>query len=229
MLRRVRKFISPFWIRLKVRNKRKIFCIGQNKTGTTSLQILFRDLGFAVGKQRDAEHLIDFYADGNFEPIVQYCKSAQVFQDFPFSYPETYKHLDMAYPNSKFILSVRDSAEQWYNSYVNFFTKITNCKSAPTASELKTKKYLYKGWLYKCVKYLFKTPDEDLFNKDQLQNHYNRYNEDVLNYFKDRPSDIIIVNLAIKDDFKRLMNFLEIDTTMEDFPWVNKTVEYKHK
>ncbi len=93
-----------------IRNKRKAagqvkcFCIGRNKTGTTFLKRAFENLGYPVGNQRKAEILTGkYYFEGNFQPIVAYCESAQVFQDVPFSYPETYKHLDKAYPGSKFI------------------------------------------------------------------------------------------------------------------------------
>jgi hypothetical protein len=93
----------------KAAGKVKVFCIGRNKTGTTSLKRAFEDLGYPVGDQRKAEILTGkHYFDGNFQPIIDYCKTAQVFQDVPFSYPETYKYLDKAYPGGKFILTLRD-------------------------------------------------------------------------------------------------------------------------
>lgn len=39
--------------------RKKVFVIGQNKTGTTSLEKAFKDLGFIVGDQRVAEILYD--------------------------------------------------------------------------------------------------------------------------------------------------------------------------
>ncbi|MBI3882938.1 MAG: hypothetical protein HY305_01625, partial [Sphingobacteriales bacterium] len=102
----------------------KIFCIGRNKTGTTSIEKAFIDFGYTVGNQRQAELLLSNYIKNDFDSIVSYSKSAQVFQDSPFSYPETYMHLDKAFPNSKFILSVRDSSEQWYNSITSFHAKL---------------------------------------------------------------------------------------------------------
>jgi hypothetical protein len=73
-----------------VKDKVKYFCIGRNKTGTTSLKKAFEDLGFIVGDQRAAELLADrHYFDGDFEEIVKYCKTAQVFKNVPFSYSNT--------------------------------------------------------------------------------------------------------------------------------------------
>jgi len=57
----------------KVRGKTKFFCIGRNKTGTTSLQVAFKELGFIVGRQRPAEILYDqYYYRGEFGPIIEY-------------------------------------------------------------------------------------------------------------------------------------------------------------
>lgn len=90
--------VQEIYKRCRSVNKVKYFCIGRNKTGTTSLKRAFEDLGYPVGNQRKAEILTSqYYFDGNFEPIINYCKTAQIFQDVPFSYPEIYKHLDKAY------------------------------------------------------------------------------------------------------------------------------------
>ena len=61
-------FINP--IRLK--NKTKIFCIGMNKTGTTSLKKSFTDLGFIVSTQWRGERLLPDYKAGNFSAIVKF-------------------------------------------------------------------------------------------------------------------------------------------------------------
>lgn len=61
----VRKFLPAPVLQLvhkitgrKYRNTAKIFCIGKNKTGTTSMARLFRELGIRVGPQREAEKLM---------------------------------------------------------------------------------------------------------------------------------------------------------------------------
>lgn len=87
--------------------KQKVFCIGRNKTGTTSLKKALSEFGYLIGDQRAAERLIDAYAIRDFGPIMSYCETAEAFQDVPFSWPYTYVVLDQAFPNSKFILTVR--------------------------------------------------------------------------------------------------------------------------
>ena len=127
----------------------KIFCIGSNKTGTTSLKHSFERFGYVVGKQRRAEKLSDkYYSQQKFGPIVEYCESAQVFQDVPFSYTNTFPHLDGAFPNSKFILSIRDE-ELWYSSLVRFHTKLFGIGGEiPSVTNLQNANYSSKGFIY---------------------------------------------------------------------------------
>ena len=105
-------------------NKQKIFCIGANKTGTTSLYHTFKHLGFINGGNIDGVPLLmEPYYHDNFKPIIEFCKSADVFQDLPFSIPKTYEILEKEFPDAKFILSIRESSEHWYNSLVKFHDK----------------------------------------------------------------------------------------------------------
>ena len=202
----------------------KIFCIGCNKTGTTSLQKSFSDLSFNVGNQYQAELLINEYMRGNFDAIIKYCESAQVFQDFPFSMPNTFKHLDKAYPNSKFILSIRDNPEQWYNSLIKFHSKLFGNGKVPTKEDLMNVKYVFKGWMWKFNRLFDGLPENDPYNKEILMNHYQKYNEEVIKYFKDRPNDLLIINLSDKNAYKKFCSFLDISSPFNDFPWENKTI-----
>jgi len=206
-----------------VKGKTKYFCVGRNKTGTTSLKMAFEDLGFVVGDQREAELLThQFYFAGNFEPIIKYCKTAQVFQDVPFSYPDTFKYLDAAYPGSKFILSIRNDAEQWYQSIVSFHTKHFGYGRTPSANDLRNSTYAKKGFMYNVVR-VHGTTDNDPYNKEIMISHYNRYNQSVIDYFKDRPGDLLVVNLAEKGAYRRFVDFIGVQSPYPDFPWENRT------
>lgn len=208
----------------KFQKKTKYFCIGRNKTGTTSLKRAFEELGFKVGYQREAEKLYDrYYFDGNFKPIINYCKSAQVFQDVPFSCPETYKHLDQAYPGSKFILTIRDDAEQWYQSITRFHAKKFGKNGrVPTASDLREAFYIRKGMPYNTVR-LHGTPDSDPYDKELMINHYENYNSDVMDYFRNRPDDLLVINVSDKNSYKKFVDFLGVNSKLKNFPWENKT------
>ena len=206
-----------------VKGKPKIFCIGRNKTGTTSIKKVFKDLGFIVGDQHNAEELLPYYKAGNFDPIIKYCLSAQVFQDFPFSCPETFKYVDKAYPGSKFILTVRDSPEQWYQSLINFHSKLFGKGKIPDKEALQQANYCWKGWVWECNRILYSSPETDIYNRTILINSYNEYNECVKNYFSNRPNDFIVLNISKTESYSQLMNFLGIESSFTSFPWENKT------
>lgn len=211
--------IHPFL----VAGKQKLFCIGHNKTGTTSVTKAFEEHDFIVGYERSGEMLIDAYANGNFHKIITFCKSAQVFQDAPFSWPHTFKHLEAAYPGSKFILTVRDSAEVWYNSIVKYHGKLWgNGNIPPTAEDLKNTVYRRKGWMWDMVNTVYKTTENDPYNKKQMISVYENHNQSVRDYFEN--SDRLLeINLKHKDAYKRFCNFIDVEQKGDAFPWVNKT------
>jgi hypothetical protein len=57
---RVGRLAAEIQNQRKASGKVKYFCIGRNKTGTTSLKRAFEDLGYPVGDQRKAEILTEF-------------------------------------------------------------------------------------------------------------------------------------------------------------------------
>ncbi|MBT8123398.1 MAG: hypothetical protein KJO81_01075 [Gammaproteobacteria bacterium] len=226
MMRRVKKYLALIKARHQAyasADEIKYFCVGRNKTGTSSLMKAFEDLGFIVGNQRAAELLTDrYYFFEKFDPIIEFCKSAQVFQDIPFSYPETFKHLDRAFPNSKFILSIRNDAEQWYRSITKFHAKMFGNGSIPTSEDLLNATYIRKGFMYNTIK-IHGTPEDDPYNKEIMIAHYNRYNQSVIDYFKDRPNDLLVLNLAEKGAYQYFIDYIGMQSPFPDFPWENKT------
>lgn len=223
LVREYRRFIRTRRFRPVSRGTTKYFCIGRNKTGTTSLHRAFEDLGYVVGNQRAAELLADrCYFEGDWAPIIAYCESAQVFQDVPFSWEGTFERVDRAYPNSKFILTIRDDAEQWYRSLTRFHAKRFGNGRLPTAADLQAATYVRKGFMYRAVK-LHGTPDDDLYNKELMIGHYLAYNRDVRAYFDGRPDDLLVINLATEGAYCRFVDFLGVDSPFSDFPWENRT------
>jgi hypothetical protein len=205
-------------------NNPKIFGIGNNKTGTTSLRQALFELGYKVGKQRQAELLHQEWAKRNFQPIVEYCKTAEFFQDVPFSKPFTFIALDQAYVNSKFILTIRDDPEQWYNSITKFHGKKWGMNGKiPTQEDLKQASYISKGRPWEMNRLTYTTPADDPYQKDILIQSYIDHNNSVIEYFRHRPDDLLVLNVAKKGAYKKLCEFLGKPVTQEEFPWKNKT------
>jgi hypothetical protein len=213
----------------KDKNVTKIFCIGRNKTGTTSLASFFRVNGYKVGNQERAEFLMEDWARRDFVRIIKYCKSAEVFQDIPFSLPHTYETLDKAFPNSKFILTIRTSPEEWYSSVVSFHAKITSSPSIPpTVEYLERFAYRgkYKGWLLRVQQVVYGYPKTPLYDKESYMAQYVEHNSKVQEYFKDRANDLLILNLKDEDAFEKLCNFIGLDSVAANpIPHLNRTAK----
>jgi hypothetical protein len=208
-------------------NKAKVFCIGLNKTGTTSMAKTLNDLGYIVGSQRLAELLLDDWGNRDFRSLINYCYTAQAFQDIPFSLPYSFQALDGYFPNSKFILTVRDYSEQWYNSLTQFHAKFFGKGKIPTINELKEADYIYPGYIYKLFTWTFNTPEEDPYNKNMLISNYEIYNAVVQDYFKFRPEVFLMINLSESDSYQKLCKFLGKPYHNETFPHENKTEDMK--
>lgn len=222
MFKPIKSALKKVFIAVVYGSKSKVFCIGRNKTGTTSIAKLLKNHGYFVAPQWPAEKLVDDWAKRDFRRLFKFVKyRGQAFQDIPFSLPDTYKALDKKFPNSKFILTVRDSADQWYNSLIRFHSKIYGNGSIPTKEDLIKAKYKGKGYPWKVNRYVYATPEDSPYDKDTLIGHYNQHNKDVLEYFQNT-NKLLVVNLRDADAQKKIGVFLEITEKIE-IPWKNKT------
>ncbi len=208
--------------------KPKVFCIGLNKTGTTTLEKILKDFNYKLGDQRNGELLFKDWYKRDFSSVIKLAKSAEAFQDAPFSFPFTFIALDQNFPNAKFILSVRDSPEQWYKSLLKFHSKLwADGINPPTTEHLKNAKYRYKGFAYESSKVIFNTPDEDIYKKEILIDYYNNHNYQVMEYFRSRPEKLLVINVSNDNDYLRLCDFLKKKPLHKTFPWENKTAQNK--
>lgn len=202
-----------------------MFCIGLNKTGTTSLKSFFEKVGFIVGDQWEAERLYTYFYSGDYDLIHEHIRTAEVFQDFPFSVPGFYKELVRKYPGSKYILSVRENDQVWFNSVLNFHKQVFGGGGEVTIDDLKNSDYIEKGaaWEMFSATYGVSETDIRLYDNERLTAVYNRHNNDVADFFTDSEDSLIVIDLKKSEDFSRLCDFLGIRTELRGFPWENIT------
>jgi hypothetical protein len=199
----------------------KIFCIGANKTGTTSVELVFRSLGLKVGNQATAERLLHDWARRDFRKIIGYCRRAEAFQDIPFSYPDTFRYMDEAFPGSKFILTVRNNSDEWFDSLVRFHTKLVGKNRIPTAEDLRRFHYLYPGFLWDTQRLRYGADESTLYDRQLYIRRYEEHNRAVLSYFKNRPADLLVLNVAEPEAMKKLLTFLGYAYSGQEMPHVN--------
>ena len=205
------------------RRNPKIFVVGRNKTGTTSLAAALKELGYRVGYQRDAELLMEDWGRRDFTRIIAYCHTADAYQDVPFSHDFTFQAMDQAFPGSKFILTVRESPDQWYQSMTRFHTKRLGHNRLPTPDDLRNDRYVYKGWSWRNKVLVYGPEQETLYDETLYKTSYVRHNERVADYFRHRPGDLLVLNLAHPDSMKRLCDFLGLPWNGQVMPVLNKS------
>jgi hypothetical protein len=112
---------------------------------------------------------------------------------------------------------------------VNFHSKIFGKGKVPSKEDLQNATYIWKGRPWESKKFAG-MPEDDLYNKEILINRYISYNTEVIEYFKDRPNDLLVINIAEKGTYQKLLDFIGIKySPYNDFPWENKTSEKKIK
>jgi len=67
------------------------------------------------------------------------------------------------------------------------------------------------------------TPENDPYNKEIMVAHYERYNREVMEYFKDRTDDLLVINVGEGGAYQKFAQFLGVDSLFDDFPWENRT------
>jgi hypothetical protein len=201
----------------------KVFCIGFGKTGTTTIEKVLKDLGYRLGNQAKAELLTYDYDTRDFGKIAAFCHSADAFQDLPFAAEFLYVYLDQVFPNAKFILTVRNSPEEWYSSLTRFHSKKwADGNRIPTKADLLNANYRTSTFSYDTKKILFNTGDENLYDKERLIYLYNRHVDSARDYFRTK-NNFIEINVSNDKDYLRLATFLNKTSIGISFPWLNKT------
>jgi len=204
-------------------SRQKVFCVGRNKTGTTSLGDVMTRLGYRAGDQPKAELLLEEWARGDYDAIERLCRRRDFFQDIPFSLAGTFQAMDRAFPKSRFILTVRSNAEEWYESLLRFHTKFVGAGRLPTAEDLRAFEYRTPGWLWRTQELVYGVDEGTLYDRDLYVRHYEQHNESVRSYFRDRPRDLLELDLSQSDALGKLCDFLGRSSQGMTMPHLNRS------
>ncbi|EDY38722.1 conserved hypothetical protein [Cyanobium sp. PCC 7001] len=175
------------------RARTKVFCIGFHKTGTTSLERALEYLGYRVIGRRRLSRARSL--EELFASCCELVPRYNAFQDNPW--PIFFKDLDARYPGSKFILTVR-SPDEWLRSQLKHF----GAKSSQ-------------------MRQLIYGVGSPLGHEDIYRDRFNQHNQEVLEYFHDRPSDLLVLDLTAGDGWEKLCPFLGHSIPDVPFPRSN--------
>lgn len=179
----------------------KIFGIGLNKTGTTSLGKYFKAMGKKLLSR--PKLLLNFRSIYSIQKLIE---ENDVFEDWPF--PLYYKDLYLLYPNAKFILTLRKDEEEWFNSLR---------KHSERTGPKPQRKIAY-GYFMATEK-----------NKKEHINFYKKHKREVIEFFNkyDRKKLLILKTDSLHKE-KKIHDFLEIEfdaTNYTPYPHENKSID----
>jgi len=174
----------------------KVFGIGMNKTGTTTLEKCLSRLGFHH-HSFDLE-LTQAVDEGNLDPVFEVADAYDSFEDWPW--PLIYEELDERYPDAKFILTTRKDSATWIDSL-----KRHADRTGPTE--------------FRDIVYGYPMPHEREAEHVQI---YEEHNAEVRAYFDDR-DDFLEVCWEEKAEWEELCRFLNVPVPDKPFPHANKS------
>lgn len=162
--------------------KQKVFIIGFQKTGTTSLEHALQLMGYRVyGGDKNLMKYEDRDALKSY--IQDTLKTWDAAQDMPW--PLFYKELYELYPDAKFILTIRDS-KKWIRSVVTYFASIR----IPLHRKI------------------YGVPCAEGHEHRYLE-LFEQINNEILSFFKNK-SNFLVMEMGRNFDYKTLCEFLEI-------------------
>lgn len=181
--------------------KNKVFGIGLNKTGTTSLGMYFKSLGYRLYQRPTYQNVI--LAKNNINQLIPVINEYDVFEDWPW--PLIYKKLYDLYPNAKFILTIREDPDKWFDSLQR------HCLKRPNTKQRK-------------IIYGYYNANND--NKVHHINYYKKHVKDVIDFFEKKDNSRLLILNTDKDRKEEKINaFLGIpynENNYIKYPHYNK-------
>jgi hypothetical protein len=184
----------------------KIFGIGLSRTGTSSLTKALNLLGLRVIHYPSDVITYQELSHGNYKlSILEKYDGITDIVCSPF-----FVQFDQTYPNSKFILTIRD-IESWLVSLESHWASREDYLSHDK-TDIRSNIVRF----YRAVTYGINS-----FSKQRLEYVYQRHEIEVREYFVNRPESLLIINITAGDGWQKLCKFLDLPNPEQPFPWEN--------
>ncbi len=185
----------------------KVFCVGLNKTGTSSMKFAMERLGYRVTGSN--KRLLREVRRGNLRAAIDHSRGFDFFQDWPW--PLIYRELHEEYGDTaSFILTRRITFEKWFASLE------AHARSSR----------LFSG---QGLAYGFYRP----FGREaEYRRIYETHNDAVRDYFTSGPgagAPFVEMCLEEGDGWEKLCGFLGYDVPDEPFPHRNTAANRRRR
>jgi len=184
----------------------RIFGIGMHRTGTSSLHTALRILGLDSVHWPDAKWARKVYTEVRTHGRSETLERRYSACDLPISM--LFHTLDTVYPNSKFILTVRNEAN-WLASIERHFSYEGNDYRLH---------WDYDHFSHYIHQELY---GRMTFDSDQFMKRYRYHINEVLEHFTGRPNDLLVMNMDDGAGWRELCAFLGCAIPEIEYPKVN--------
>jgi hypothetical protein len=170
----------------------RIFGIGMQKTATTSLNAALIELGYDSAHWKSAHWAKAIWEEMKHDGSSPTLEKSYALSDIPI--PNLFRELDAAYPGSKFILTIRDE-EDWIKSVRTHWSEQNPFRARwdddPFTHRIHTETYGRRK-----------------FDEQVMRERYRRHNTEVLEHFKARPRDLVVMNMSKGAGWYEICGFL---------------------
>ena len=171
--------------------ERKVFVIGFHKTGTSSLHMALRRLSYSVCDLKHVRRLD--LSEGSWHVLRNLIDRYDAFRGQPW--PLFFRQIFDDRPEGKFILTIRPT-EAWLKSVTQYF-----------GARMSAKREAIYG------------VGSPIGHESVYAARYDRHNQDVMQFFADKPGSLLVMDLAAGDGWRELCAFLgEKTLPARDFP-----------
>lgn len=177
--------------------KVKIVGVGLNRTGTTTLGVCMQHFGYRHTSTH--QQAFEFLRKGDMSALMALVARFDSFEDWPW--PLVFRQIEQAYPDSKFILTKRKTAEIWFRSI---------SRLAALVGPTEYRQYVYGHAM----------PQG---HKEEYIDFYHRHNEGIEDYFRDKPGKLLVVSWDEGAGWEELCPFLNREIPDDSFPHVNRS------
>lgn len=183
----------------------KVFGLGLSKTGLSSLGEALNLVGVKTAQYPHDETTYKELRAGDYRlSILEHYEGAVDLSVAPF-----YAQLDTLYPKSKFVLTVRER-EAWLRSIETHWRLLLEWQEQ--YPQLKRFHEFISACVFGCTG----------FNRERFLYVYEKQTRDVVAYFANRPTDLLVMDVCGGEGWERLCPFLGCEIPSASFPHANE-------
>jgi len=195
-------------------NPSKVFGIGLSRTGTKSLSLALHHLGINVAHFPDDDTTFQELSRAQYQFSI--LETIDGITDITAAH--CYAQLDQLYPNSKFILTVRNR-KAWLASLKKHWTAHP-CFNDPKRNRPCDRTHMAVRQLLCAAVY-----GTYVFEAERAAYVYDQHIRQVSDYFINRPHQLLVLDICAGDSWTELCRFLNRPLPHTPFPYVRREIE----